>query len=96
MSNKMNSIWLKKATTRPLTEDTEFLVCLYSYRGESPKQIAYNLSRSEYQVKKILKEAKASGRYDEHISRHLEHLANDIPHGPVKTEFRLCAKKKNR
>lgn len=79
--------WLKQASARPLTEDTEFLICVYSYRNETPYRIATDLNRSEHQVRKILKEAKESGRYDEHISRHLEHLANDIPLNRNKTEY---------
>lgn len=57
----------RKLLNRPLTPDTEFLVCIYTYRGDSIKRIAADLIRSPRNVKKILDEAKASGRYEKYI-----------------------------
>ena len=55
---------------RPLTRDTEYLVCLYSYRGESASSIANCLSRPLSQIEQIIDDVKSSGRYDKHIARH--------------------------
>lgn len=62
---------LKEQLNRPPTTDTEFLICLYTYRGDSISRIATDLNRSEEGVQSILNEAKASGRYNEHIQKHL-------------------------
>ena len=75
----IKSPWIKDAMERPLTADTEFLISIYTYRGETPRRIAMDLNRTERQVKKILDGAKKSGRYDKHIKRYLKHK-NDVPH----------------
>nr|DAZ25489.1 MAG TPA: Protein of unknown function (DUF2089) [Caudoviricetes sp.] len=62
---------------RPLTPDTEFLVCIYTARGDSISRIAIDLRRSKENVLKILNEAKASGRYEEHIKCYMDY-AGDI------------------
>lgn len=87
MSGRINSPWLKRANARPLTEDTEFLICIYFHRGDSTHRIAIDLNRSERQVERVLKKAMCSGRYDKHVNKHLEHLANDIPLNRNKTEY---------
>lgn len=61
----------KEQLNRPPTTDTEFLICLYTYRGDSISRVATDLNRSEENVQSILNEAKASGRYNEHIQKHL-------------------------
>lgn len=61
----------KEQLNRPPTTDTEFLICLYTYRGDSISRIATDLNRSEEDVQSILNEAKASGRYNMHIQKHL-------------------------
>ena len=66
-----------KELNRPCTDDTEFLVSIYTARGESPSRIASDLGRSEENVLKILNEAKASGRYEEHIKCYMDY-AGDI------------------
>lgn len=50
----------KEQLNRPLTTDTEFLICLYTYRGDSISRIATDLNRSEEDVQSILNEAKAN------------------------------------
>ncbi len=57
----------RKLLNRPPTPDTEFLVCIYTYRGDSIKRIATDLIRSPRNVQKILDVAKASGRYEQYI-----------------------------
>lgn len=57
----------RKLLNRPLTPDTEFLVCVYTYRGDSIKRIAEDLIRIPRNVQKILNEARASGRYEKYI-----------------------------
>ena len=37
----------KEQLNRPLTTDTEFLICLYTYRGDSISRIATDLNRSQ-------------------------------------------------
>lgn len=64
----------KKQLNRPPTADTEFLICLYTYRGDSISRIATDLNRSEENVQSILNEAKASGRYNKHIQKHLNYV----------------------
>lgn len=61
----------KEQLNRPPTTGTEFLICLYTYRGDSISRIATDLNRSEEDVQSILNEAKASGRYNMHIQKHL-------------------------
>lgn len=56
----------KEQLNRPPTTDTEFL-----NRGDSISRIATDLNRSEEDVQSILNEAKASGRYNMHIQKHL-------------------------
>lgn len=41
------------------------------FRGDSISRIATDLNRSEEDVQSVLNEAKASGRYNEHIQKHL-------------------------
>lgn len=65
-----------KELNRPCTDDTEFLVSIYTARGDSPSRIASDLGRSEENVLKILNEAKESGRYDEHIKRHIAYAGD--------------------
>ena len=55
---------------RELTDDTEFLVCVYDWRGDKAEQIANDLDRNPNQISDIIHEAKRSGRYDKHIQRH--------------------------
>lgn len=64
---------------RPLTGDTEYLVCLYNHRGESASNIADCLSRPVSQIKQIIKDAKASGRYDKHIAKYENIGRAEIP-----------------
>jgi hypothetical protein len=64
----------KERLNRPPTTDTEFLICLYTYRGDSISRIATDLDRSEKNVQSILNEAKASGRYNMHIQKHLNYV----------------------
>lgn len=61
----------KEQLNRPPTTDTEFLICLYTYRDDSISRIATDLNRSEEDVQSILNEAKASGHYNMHIQKHL-------------------------
>lgn len=60
----------KERQNRPCTADTEFLVCVYTHRGDSISRIAADLSRSKESVKGILNKAKSSGAYDRHIKIH--------------------------
>ena len=69
--SKAKALHRKEQLNRPLTTDTEFLICLYTYRGDSISRIATDLNRSQKDVQSILNEAKASGRYNEHIQKHL-------------------------
>ena len=57
----------REQMNRPCTADTEFLICVYTYRGDSISRIAADLNRSKDNVEKILDKAKASGAYDRHI-----------------------------
>lgn len=59
---------------RPCTADTEFLICVYTYRGETVDRIATDLYRSVENVEMILSSAKSSGRYNRHIQKHLNYL----------------------
>ena len=59
---------------RPCTADTEFLICVYTYRGENVKRIATDLYRSVENVEMILNSAKSSGRYNSHIQKHLNYV----------------------
>ena len=52
------------------------LVSIYTARGESPSRIASDFGRSEENVLKILNEAKESGRYNEHIKRHIDYAGD--------------------
>jgi hypothetical protein len=61
----------KKELNRPCTSDTEYLVCVYTYRGDTPKRIAQDLDRSVKNIKGILKTAKESGNYDKHIKKYI-------------------------
>lgn len=54
----------EKARRRPFTKDTGYLICVYSYRGDSVKRIAEDLDRDEKIIKDYLKSAKESGYYD--------------------------------
>lgn len=67
-----------KIERRPLTEDTEMLVCLYHSRGDSPKRIAADLRRPVEQINDILHNAKKSGRYKIHIDRHDAYIKSGI------------------
>jgi hypothetical protein len=69
-------IMRKAGKTRPLTGDTEYLICIYTYRGDSAASIADVLDRGLEQVKNIIQKAKESGRYDRHIRRYKEFLIN--------------------
>lgn len=74
---KLRSLKSKnKELNRACTDDTEFLVSIYTARGESQSRIASDLGRSEENVLKILNEAKESGRYDEHIERHIAYAGD--------------------
>ena len=57
----------REQMNRPCTADTEFLICVYTYRGDSISRIAADLNRSKDNVEKILDKAKGSGSYDRHI-----------------------------
>lgn len=57
----------REQMNRPCTDLTEFLVCIYTYRGDSISRIAADLSRSKENVEEILNNAKASRAYDKHI-----------------------------
>ena len=61
----------QEALNRPCTSDTEYLVCVYTYRGDTPKRIATDLDRSVKNVKCILKTAKESGNYEKHIRKYI-------------------------
>lgn len=61
---------------RELTEDTEFLVCVYYWRGDSAEQIGVDLDRNPNQISDIVYEAKKSGRYNEHIKRHIDYAGD--------------------
>ncbi|WP_370740144.1 hypothetical protein [Ruminococcus sp.] len=74
---KLRSLKSKnKELNRACTDDTEFLVSIYTARGESQSRIASDLGRSEENVLKILNEAKESGRYYEHIERHIAYAGD--------------------
>lgn len=64
---------------RELTPDTEKLICIYTYRGDSIKRIACDLNRSENQVESILRTAQQSGRYDKHIANYEAYSKSGIP-----------------
>ena len=64
----------REQMNRPCTADTEFLICVYTYRGEIVKRIAADFNRSAENVKMILNSAKSSGRYGKHIQKHLNYL----------------------
>ena len=57
----------REQMNRPCTADTEFLVCVYTHRGDSISRIAADLNRSKENVESILNKAKASGAYNGHI-----------------------------
>lgn len=59
---------------RPCTAITEFLFCVYTYRGETVKRIATDFNRSVENVEMILSNAKSSGRYGKHIKNHLNYV----------------------
>lgn len=61
----------KEQLNRPCTAITEFLFCVYTYRGETVERIAADFDRSVENVEMILNSAKSSGRYDKHIQKHL-------------------------
>lgn len=62
----------KKEKSRPFTKNTAYLICIYSYRGDSVKQIAEDLYRDEKIIKDYLKSAKESGYYDTTIKFYKE------------------------
>ena len=64
----------REQMNRPCTADTEFLICIYTYRGETVKRIATDLCRSVENVEMILNSVKSSGRYGEHIQKYLNYL----------------------
>ena len=64
----------REQLNRPCTADTEFLFCVYTYRGETIERIATDFNRSAENVEMILNSAKSSGRYGEHIQKHLNYL----------------------
>lgn len=66
--------WRREQMDRPCTADTEFLICVYTYRGETVDRIATDLYRSVENVEMILSSAKSSGRYNRHIQKHLNYL----------------------
>lgn len=68
-----------KIERRPLTEDTEMLVCLYHSRGDTPKRIAADLRRPIEQINDILHNAKKSGRYNMHVERYKMYIKSGIP-----------------
>ena len=53
---------------RDLTADTEKLICIYNFRGDSVDRISEDLMRNRNQVEMILDEAKKSGRYDNYVN----------------------------
>jgi hypothetical protein len=59
---------------RPLTPDTEYLVCIYTYQGDSIKSISKVMQRNLHQVEEILQTAKDTGRYDEYIKFYENYL----------------------
>lgn len=63
-----------KYKSRPLTTDTEFLVCIYHYRNDSIRNISDTLERPTSQIRRIIKNAKESGRYNKHINKYLSVL----------------------
>ncbi len=67
---------VSKNKERPLTNDTEFLVCIWYGRGDSPLKIAYIMNRPLEQIEHILTQAIISGRYREHIRIHKEYLCS--------------------
>ena len=76
---KRNRTNNSKIERRPLTEDTEMLVCLYHSRGDSPKRIAADLRRPVEQINDILSDAKKSGRYKIHIYWYNMYIKSGIP-----------------
>lgn len=61
---------------RELTADTEFLVCVYYWRGDSVERIGNDLDRNPNQISDIVYEAKKSGRYNKHIRRHTDYAGD--------------------
>lgn len=68
---RAKDITTKKSSARPLTRDTEMLICIYTHRGDSPKRIAADLCRPLSQIKDIILQAKLNGHYDYYINRYL-------------------------
>ncbi len=55
---------------RPLTQDTAYLVCLWTFRdGNTVRQIADILLRPERQIRDIISDCKADGRWDKYQKR---------------------------
>lgn len=64
---------------RPLTQDTAYLVCLWTFRdGNTVHQIADILLRPERQIRDIISDCKADGRWDK-FKRFWNSLNNALP-----------------
>ena len=60
----------RNAASRPLTEDTRFLIAVYTHRGDTVWQIAFILDRPWQEVFNLLEEMQKSGEYERHIRRY--------------------------
>lgn len=56
---------------RPLTENSEWIICMWDIRGDSPLETALVLKRSLAQVNETLQRCKENGFYDI-VKRHIE------------------------
>jgi DNA-directed RNA polymerase beta' subunit len=70
----------KKSLTRPFTEETEYLICLWTYQGDSDKDIASVLHRDINVIRDTIATCKANGKFDNYV-KFLEDAEKDAAMG---------------
>lgn len=93
----------KEGPDRPFTNDTEWLICLWSSEGDSVAEIASTLRRNCKVIEETVKRCKKNGKYDIYARKSIrntndayvrECYVNGQRQGKIKYRFAKCISSK--